>query len=56
MHSNDRFVIITGHKEDELFIHPTFPDMKRSDKRTIVTVTFGSSRMAHKRSRSQPAC
>ena len=41
---NDRFVIISEHKDDEFFIHPTFPDMKRSDKRMIVTVTSGTSR------------
>jgi phenylpyruvate tautomerase PptA (4-oxalocrotonate tautomerase family) len=41
---DDRFVIISEHKDDELFIHPTFPDMKRSDKRMIVTVTTGASR------------
>ena len=41
---DDRFVIISEHKDDEFFIHPTFPDMKRSDKPIIVTVTFGVSR------------
>lgn len=41
---DDRFVIISEHKDDEFFIHPTFPDMKRSDKRMIVTVTIGTSR------------
>ncbi len=41
---DDRFVIISEHKDHELFIHPTFPDLKRSDKRMIVTVTFGTSR------------
>jgi len=41
---DDRFVIISEHKDDELFIHPTFPDMKRSDKRMIITVTIGASR------------
>ncbi|WP_027712424.1 tautomerase family protein [Dickeya chrysanthemi] len=41
---DDRFVIISEHKDDEFFIHPTFPDMKRSDKRMIVTVTTGTSR------------
>ena len=41
---DDRFVIISEHKDDELYIHPTFPDMKRSDKRMIVTVTTGASR------------
>ncbi|MGN5476214.1 tautomerase family protein [Cupriavidus basilensis] len=32
------------HKDDEFFIHPTFPAMERSDKRMVVTVTFGTSR------------
>ena len=41
---DDRFVIISEHKDDEFFIHPTFPEMERSDKRMIVTVTFGTSR------------
>ncbi|WP_350025408.1 tautomerase family protein [Pseudomonas fulva] len=41
---DDRFVIISEHKDDELFIHPTFPDVERSDKRLVVTVTIGTSR------------
>ena len=41
---DDRFVIISEHKDDEFFIHPTFPGMERSDKRMLVTVTFGTSR------------
>ena len=41
---DDRLVIISEHKDDEFFIHPTFPGMERSDKRMIVTVTFGTSR------------
>ncbi|MBI5278319.1 MAG: tautomerase family protein [Burkholderiales bacterium] len=41
---DDRFVIISEHKDDEFFIHPTFPGMARSDKRMVVTVTFGTSR------------
>jgi phenylpyruvate tautomerase PptA (4-oxalocrotonate tautomerase family) len=41
---DDRFVIISEHREDELFIHPTFPAQKRSARRLIVTVTFGDSR------------
>ena len=41
---DDRFVIISEHKDDEFFIHPTFPDLKRSDKAIIVTVTTGTSR------------
>ena len=41
---DDRFIIISEHGEDELFIHPTFPDLQRSERRIIVTVTFGDSR------------
>lgn len=41
---DDRFIIISEHKDDEFFIHPTFPDIERSDKRMVVTVTFGTSR------------
>lgn len=41
---DDRFVIISEHKDDEFFVHPTFPGLKRSDKRMIVTVTTGASR------------
>ena len=41
---DDRFVIISEHKDDEFFIHPTFPGMERSDKRMIITVTTGTSR------------
>jgi phenylpyruvate tautomerase PptA (4-oxalocrotonate tautomerase family) len=42
--TNDRFIIISEHGEDELFIHPTFPDLRRSERRIIVTVIFGDSR------------
>jgi phenylpyruvate tautomerase PptA (4-oxalocrotonate tautomerase family) len=41
---DDRFVIVSEHKDDEFFIHPTFPDLKRSDRAIIVTVTTGTSR------------
>ena len=41
---DDRFVIISEHKDDEFFVHPTFPDVKRSDKPIIVMVTTGTSR------------
>jgi phenylpyruvate tautomerase PptA (4-oxalocrotonate tautomerase family) len=41
---DDRFIIISEHGEDELFIHPTFPGLQRSERRIIVTVTFGTSR------------
>ena len=41
---DDRFIIISEHGEDALFIHPTFPGLQRSERRIIVTVTFGDSR------------
>jgi phenylpyruvate tautomerase PptA (4-oxalocrotonate tautomerase family) len=41
---DDRFIIISEHGEDELFIHPTFPNLQRSERRIIVTVIFGDSR------------
>jgi phenylpyruvate tautomerase PptA (4-oxalocrotonate tautomerase family) len=42
--TEDQFITISEHNEDEIFIHPTFPNLKRSDKRIIVTVSFGTSR------------
>lgn len=41
---DDRFIVISEHGDDELFIHPTFPDLHRSERRIIVTVIFGDSR------------
>jgi phenylpyruvate tautomerase PptA (4-oxalocrotonate tautomerase family) len=47
---DDRFIVISEHGEDELFIHPTFPDLQRSERRIVVTVIFGDSRtLEHKR-------
>ncbi len=40
----DRFVMISEHGDDELFIHPTFMDMKRSDEAMIITVMIGAHR------------
>jgi phenylpyruvate tautomerase PptA (4-oxalocrotonate tautomerase family) len=40
----DRFIIMSEHAEDELFIDPTFPDMRRTDRAIIVTVIFGIHR------------
>jgi phenylpyruvate tautomerase PptA (4-oxalocrotonate tautomerase family) len=42
----DRFVMISEHGDDELFIHPTFMDMKRSDEAMIITVMIGAHRPA----------
>ena len=41
---DDRYVIISEHEEDEFFIHPTFPNMRRTEKRILVNVAFGDSR------------
>jgi phenylpyruvate tautomerase PptA (4-oxalocrotonate tautomerase family) len=39
-----RFIIISEHGEDELFIDPIFPDMRRTERAIIVTVIFGIHR------------
>ncbi|OOR93185.1 tautomerase family protein [Moraxella caviae] len=41
---DDQFVIINEHSDDNLFIHPTFPNMNRTDKRMIVTVDVSTTR------------
>jgi len=46
---DDRFIVISEHNEDELFIHPTFPQLERSERRIIVTVTFGEGRAVEKK-------
>jgi phenylpyruvate tautomerase PptA (4-oxalocrotonate tautomerase family) len=40
----DRFVIISEHGDDELFIDPTFMDMNRSADAMIITVLLGAHR------------
>jgi phenylpyruvate tautomerase PptA (4-oxalocrotonate tautomerase family) len=40
----DRFVIISEHGDNELFLHPTFMDMQRSSGAMIITVLFGAHR------------
>ena len=40
----DRFIILSEHGEDELFIDPIFPDMRRTERAIIVTVIFGIHR------------
>lgn len=43
--AEDRFVILTEHGPDELFLHPTFMDMKRDPASAmIVTVMIGAHR------------
>ncbi|MEU5025779.1 tautomerase family protein [Streptomyces milbemycinicus] len=41
----DRFVMISEHDEDELFIDPTFMDMDRTADAVIITVLFGAHRL-----------
>ncbi|WGE88116.1 tautomerase family protein [Actinobacillus equuli subsp. haemolyticus] len=40
----DQFVIINEHPQDNIFIHPTFPNMQRTDKRMVVTVDVSTTR------------
>ena len=40
----DRFIMISEHGEDELFIDPTFMEMNRSANAMIVTVLIGAHR------------
>jgi phenylpyruvate tautomerase PptA (4-oxalocrotonate tautomerase family) len=40
----DRFVMISEHGDDELFIDPTFMNMKRTDEAMIITVLIGAHR------------
>ena len=40
----DRFIMISEHGEDELFLHPTFMDIHRGPDAMIITVLFGTHR------------
>ena len=40
----DRFIIISEHGEDELFLPPTFMDIHREADAMIITVLFGAHR------------
>jgi phenylpyruvate tautomerase PptA (4-oxalocrotonate tautomerase family) len=40
----DRFIMISEHGEDELFLHPTFLDIHRGADAMIITVLFGAHR------------
>ena len=42
--ADDQFVVIHELSEDNLYIHPTFPNMNRTDKRMIVTVDVSTTR------------
>ncbi|SAL14529.1 4-oxalocrotonate tautomerase [Caballeronia choica] len=40
----DRFVMLSEHGDDELFIDPSFMEMKRTENAMIVTVMIGAHR------------
>jgi phenylpyruvate tautomerase PptA (4-oxalocrotonate tautomerase family) len=42
----DRFVMISEHGDDELFIDPTFMEMNRTPNAMIITVLIGEHRPA----------
>ena len=42
----DRFVMISEHGDDELFIDPTFMEMNRTANAMIITVLIGEHRLA----------
>ncbi|MEU4091516.1 tautomerase family protein [Streptomyces sp. NPDC026673] len=41
---DDRFIMISEHGEDELFLDPTFMGMQRSGDAVIITVLLGAHR------------
>ena len=47
----DRFIVISEHGEDELFLHPTFPNLQRSARAVVITVTLGAGRPVEKKRR-----
>jgi phenylpyruvate tautomerase PptA (4-oxalocrotonate tautomerase family) len=40
----DRFIVISEHKDDELFIDPHFPGMNRTERAMIVMLIHGAHR------------
>ncbi len=42
--SGDRFIMISEHDEEELFIDPTFMEMNRTANAMIITVLIGAHR------------
>ncbi|MFM0339249.1 tautomerase family protein [Paraburkholderia fungorum] len=42
--AGDRFIVISEHHDDELFIDPTFMDMSRTADAMIITVQLGAHR------------
>lgn len=46
----DRFIVLSEHGDDELFIDPTFMEMKRSQNAMIISVLIGAHRPASDKS------
>ncbi|MGF6902715.1 tautomerase family protein [Paraburkholderia phytofirmans] len=46
----DRFIVLSEHAEDELFIDPTFMGMNRTPNAMIITVLVGAHRPASDKS------
>ncbi|WP_249221494.1 tautomerase family protein [Cupriavidus sp. KK10] len=44
--AGDRFIVLSEHGDDELFIDPTFMEMGRSAGAMIITVLIGAHRPA----------
>ncbi|NWA29886.1 tautomerase family protein [Pseudomonas gingeri] len=40
----DRFVMLSEHGDEELFIHPTFMEMNRTPNAMIITILIGAHR------------
>jgi phenylpyruvate tautomerase PptA (4-oxalocrotonate tautomerase family) len=45
----DRFIVLSEHQEDELFIDQTFMDMNRTADAMIITVQIGAHRPAEQK-------
>ncbi|MGF6770554.1 phenylpyruvate tautomerase PptA (4-oxalocrotonate tautomerase family) [Paraburkholderia sp. GAS199] len=42
--AGDRFIVLSEHGDDELFIDPTFMDMTRTAEAMIITIILGAHR------------
>jgi 4-oxalocrotonate tautomerase len=40
----DRFIVVSSHSEDELFVDPGFMGMKRTDRFVLVQILLGKGR------------
>lgn len=55
--AGDRFIMITEHGGDELFIDPDFMGMRRSPDALVITVLFGAHRpLEDKRALASAVC